>query len=211
MTGPSMSTTSCVKNCGHSQRPMLPTPVSIKEPSRSDSNVKLRNFPGIESNRCNVRAALDRPAQRRSVQNPGPPLDPKDSCYRSVLCLALRPEGTITASPDSRGEQKESGFFLASSNGPLGHHQATQLALLQKAADHGILLDTDSDLIRSSGFIPCARPGVQPSEGRSSVPIPTFGTPDLYQTCSWLVLLRGGIPLFDKCGELPRECSESRG
>ncbi len=64
----------------------------------------------------------------------------------------------------------------------------------------------------SSGLVPCARPGLQLFQPRSpSGPIPTSGTTDLCRTDGWPSLPRGGIPLFDKYDELPRECFESRG
>src|SRR5216683_7908467 len=64
----------------------------------------------------------------------------------------------------------------------------------------------------SSGLVPCARPGLQLFQPRSpSGPIPTSGTTDLCRTDGWPFLPRGGIPLFGKYDELPRECFESRG
>src|SRR6267378_6883437 len=61
----------------------------------------------------------------------------------------------------------------------------------------------------SSGLVPCALPGLQLFQPRSpSGPIPTSGTTDLCRTDGWPFLPRGGIPLFGKYDELPRECFE---
>src|ERR1039458_2364554 len=86
-----------------------------------------------------------------------------------------------------------------------------QVTLLQETASHRARLGTDSDLILPWGLVPCARPGLLLSQRRSPAgPIPTSGTTDLCRTGNWPALPRGGIPLFGKCDELPRECSESR-